>query len=133
MAKIIIAGQAVVVKSEVSLDELKEIKKYRPDALTLYKGEGSEKEPDFMIGFSAGAGTVGKYGVEFGSASHDDDKLATVTMVIPEEVEDVKKYVSDAIGAAVLKLNRLEASLPEVVSEIEKEREEIDGIITIAG
>lgn len=133
MAKIIVAGQAVVVKSEVSLEELKEIKKYRPDALVLYKGEGSEKEPDFMIGFSSGAGTVGKYGVEFGSESHDDDKLATVTMIIPEDVEDVKGYVSDAIGAAVLKLNKLESSLPEVVSEIEREREEINGIITIAG
>lgn len=134
MAKIIVAGQAVVVTSSLTLDEIKEVKKYRPEALVLYKGEGPEKEPDFKVGFSkCSGGSVGTYGVEFGSESHDDDKLATLTMIIPEDVEDIKGYVSDAIGAAVLKLNKLEESLPEVLKEIKEEREKIDEIITIAG
>ena len=133
MAKIIIAGQAVVVTSSLSLDDIKELKKYRPDALTLYEGEGSEKEPVFKVGLACGAGTIGTYGVEFGGESHDEEKLATVTMVIPAAVEDVKEYVSDAIGAAALKLSQLEEALPEVLEEIKKEREKIDGIIEVIG
>ena len=133
MAKIIVAGQAVVVTSSISLEDIEKIKKYRPDALVLYKGEGAEKEPDFKIGISCGAGSVGKYGVEFGCETHDEAKLASTTMVIPECVEDVDEYVSDAIGAAVLKLNKLEKDLPKVLEEIDKERAEIKEMISVVG
>ena len=133
MAKIIVAGQAVVVTSSISLEDLQKVEKYRPDALVLYKGEGAEKEPDFKIGLSDGAGRIGKYGIEFGAESNDEQKLASVTMIMPEPADDVKEFISDAIGASVLKLSELEKIVPEVLEEIEKEREEISRVITIAG
>ena len=133
MAKILIAGQAVVVTSSLTLDEIAEIKKYRPEALVLYEGEGPEKEPVFKIGVSKSSGKINTFGAEFGGESHDEEKLATLTMVIPETCEDVKGYVVDAIGASILKLNKLEESLPGVLNEIKAERAQIDEVISVVG
>lgn len=133
MAKITVAGQAVVVTSEMKLEDLKTIKKYRPEALTLFQeDENGGKDPIFGIGVGKGCGDINKYGAEFGSASRDDAKKAQITMCLPEGVENVKEYISDTLGAALLKLNRLEATLPTVIEEIEAEKQQIAANITIA-
>ena len=54
MAKIMVAGDAVVVTSDMKLEDIKLVKKYRPEALTLFEGEGEEKEPVFKIGIGDG-------------------------------------------------------------------------------
>ena len=50
MAKVKVAGQAIVIISEIKLDDIKTVAKYRPAALTLYEGEGDDREPVFAIG-----------------------------------------------------------------------------------
>ena len=131
MAKITVAGQAVVVTSEMKLDDLRTIKKYRPRALTLYEGEGDEKEPVFAIGVTDGVGGFNSVGIEFGSESRDEAKKAQMTFLIPEEVKDVKAYVSDHFGASLLKLNRLEATLSGTLAEIAREKAAIEENITV--
>ena len=130
MAKIIVAGDAVVITSDVKLEDIKLVKKYRPEALTLFEGEGQEKEAVFKIGI--GASSIGKYGVEFDRESRDDDKLATLTVLIPAGTKDAKEYVSDVYGRPVLMLNKLEATLPGVIEEIAAEKAAIEANITVA-
>ena len=48
MAKIVIAGDAVIVTSTMKLEDIKTIAKYRPKALTLMGGEDG-KEPIFAV------------------------------------------------------------------------------------
>jgi len=81
MAKIVIAGDAVVVTSALKLEDIHTIEKYRPKALVLKGGEDG-KEPIFAIGTTSGAGNINEVGASFGRESHDEGKLATVTMVI---------------------------------------------------
>lgn len=133
MARITIAGQAVVVTSAMKLEDIKTIKKYRPDALTLKGGEDG-KEPIFSISVcSSGAGNINKYGAEFAHATHDDAKLATMTIVIPHNDDvDIKAVVADTIGAYVLNLNKLEETLPSVMNEIAAEKARILANITVA-
>lgn len=132
MAKITVVGQAVVVTSSMKLEDIKLVEKYRPEALVLYVGEGAEKEPDFKIGTTSfGNGCISKYGVEFDSETRDEQKLATLTEVLVNEVEDIKGFVSDAYGPAVLKLNELEGALPGVIREIADMKARIDANITI--
>ena len=132
MAKITVAGQAVVVTSGTKLDDLKLVKKYRPDALTLYS-EGEEKEPVFKIGFCAdGSGSIGTYGIEFPETSYNDEGLAQVTLLYEGETEDLKESIVDSIGGAILKLNKLEKKLPDVVAEIAAERAAVLAQIRIA-
>jgi len=71
-------------------------------------------------------------GASFGRESHDEGKLATVTMVIGSTAGDVKEWVADRIGTAVMYLNRLEDTLPAVLDEIAAEKATIMSNITVA-
>lgn len=128
MAKITIAGQAVVVTSEMALEDIKTIKKYRPNALILKGGEDG-KEPIFALGI--GEGRINKVGASFCEATRDDAKKATLTMTTNYNGEDIKGFVLDEIGAAVGYLNQLEATLPAVLDEIKSERDAIAANINI--
>ena len=130
MANITIAGDAVVVTSSLSLENLKLIEKYRPDALVLKGGEDG-KEPVFLIGTTCGKGSINKNGAEFSGESHDDAKLATITMTGVVKGEDVKESVADALGQALIKLNKLEETLPTVLDEIAAEKAAVMENITL--
>lgn len=131
MAKITIAGDAVVVTSAMKLEDIKTVKKYRPDALVLKGGEDG-KEPIFKLGVCSGAGSICKYGAEFGSETHDDEKKAVMTLICDCREGDIKEVVADTIGAYVLNLNKLEATLPGVLEEIATEKEQIMSNIAVA-
>lgn len=131
MAKIVIAGEAVVVTSAIKLEDLRKVAKYRPDALVLKGGEDG-KEPIFRIGVCSGTGKINKYGAEFGAETHDDAKLATITLVTGALEGDIREAVAEAIGASILNLNKLEETIPTVLAEIDAEKAAILGNITIA-
>lgn len=131
MAKITIAGDAVVVTSELKLEDIKTIKKYRPAALVL-KGGDDGKEPIFKLGVANGAGSINKYGAEFGSETHDTEKKAVMTLLCDCGEGDIKEVVADTIGAYVMTLNKLEATLPTVLEEIAVEKQQIMSNISVA-
>lgn len=134
MAKIVIAGDAAVVTSELKLEDIRKVAEYRPDALVLRGGEDG-KEPIFKIGVTDGTGKINKYGAEFGSETHDDAKLATITLdfrvILGDFGGDVREAVAEAIGTSILNLNKLEETLPAVLAEIEDEKATILSNITI--
>lgn len=132
MAKITIAGDAVVVTSSMTLEDLKLIKKYRPKALNLMGGENN-KELLFSIMIGNGAGSVNENGAIFGRTTPDDAKLACITMHIGEHTGSVTEFVADMIGGAVGMLSKIEETLPAVVDEIKAERESILANIQIVG
>lgn len=131
MAKITIVGDAVVITSAMKLEDIKTVKKYRPDALTLKGGEDG-KEPIFKLGVCTGAGSISKYGAEFGSETHDDEKKAVMTLICDCHEGNIKEAVADTIGAYVLNLNKLEDTLPSVLEEIAVEKERIMSNISVA-
>lgn len=131
MANIVIAGDAVVVKSSLKLEEIQTIAKYQPKALTLMGGEDG-KEPIFSVGTSTDSGDITVYGASFGRA--DADGKATITLVTPGiPNEKVKEWVADKLGAAITNLNALEAKLPDVLSGIAAQRAAVMENITVAG
>lgn len=131
MAKILIAGDAVVVTSAIKLEDLRDIKKYRPSALVLKGGEDG-KEPIFAIDVEEGKGEINKNGVCFGSATRDDAKLATLTMATSCVEGDIKEFVADKLGSALINLNKLEETLPSVVQSIAAEKAQVLGAISVA-
>ena len=130
MAKTVVAGDAVVITSAMALEELKTIKKYRPETLVLKDEEG---EPIFAVGVTRGSGCISKYGAEFGSESHGEDPKACITMIVPGITGDVEAQVSEMVGPAILRLNEIEDTLPAVLEEIENEKAAIRSTITVAG
>lgn len=132
MAKVTIAGRALVITSDLKLTDLETVRKYQPKALILMGGEDG-KEPVFAVAAVRGsAGKIGNIGVEFGEETHDDAKLATMTLMVPSDVEDMKEYVADKYGAALMNLAKLETVLPAVVEAISAEKQSIMDSISVA-
>lgn len=132
MAKIVIAGDAVVVTSSLKLEDIRTIAKYRPKELVLKGGEDG-KEPIFAIGVTDGCGNINEVGASFGRETHDEEKLASITMCTGAGTTgDIKEWVADRIGGAIINLNKLEEKLPAVLEEIEAEKAEVMSNITVA-
>lgn len=123
MAKILIAGSALVIKSGYSLDEIKTLEKYRPKALTIF--EEDDKTELFKVGTTKGDGSIGTFGASFGRSSADDDKKATITIDIPADVTDAKKYAEDTVGVAIVYLNKVEDQIPDALASVEEERAKV--------
>ena len=131
MAKIVIAGDAVVITSAMKLEDLRDVKKYRPTALVLKGGEDGN-EPIFAINVTNGNGDINQYGASFGAATRDDKQLATITLVAPGVEGDIKEFVADKLGSALINLNKLEETLPGVVQSIAAEKAQVMSAISIA-
>lgn len=132
MAKIIVAGEAVVITSSMKLTDLETIKKYNPKALVLMGGEDG-KEPVFCIGVNRGkTGSINQFSVDFGAETRDDKKLATMTLMTSGVTGDVKEFVADKYGAALMLLNKLEATLPAALEAIAADKKAILENITIS-
>lgn len=133
MAKIVVAGDAAVVTSTLKLEDIKTIEKYRPNELILKGGEDG-KEPIFRIGTTDGHGSINSVGASFGREASDGTGLASITMVLNNvPADEVKDFVVDRLGSAVIHLNALEAKLPEVLRDIAAERATVLQNITVAG
>jgi hypothetical protein len=134
MAKVTIAGDAAVVTSSMKLEDLKTIAKYRPKALSLRGGEdGKELIYSIAVSKYGGSGEINKNGAVFASASHDEHKLATITMHIGDIGDgDIKEIVADQIGTAITNLNKLEETLPDVLEEIAVEKTAVMNNISVA-
>ena len=133
MAKIVIAGDAVVVTSTLKMEDIKTIEKYRPNDLVLKGGEDG-KEPIFRLGTTTCAGSINSVGVSFGREASDGSKLATITMIAEgQKPGNIKEWVADTLGGALVNLNALEAKLPEVLDAIAAQKATVMENITVAG
>lgn len=131
MAKINVIGDAVVVTSAMKLEDIRLIKKYRPKALVLSEEIDGVKEPVFAISVSE-CGEISEYGASFSGETRDDEKKATITTVLKGAPADLKEYLADKLGGALMKLNKLEEQLPAVLAEIAAEKQAVMEQITIA-
>lgn len=131
-AKFTIAGNALVITSSMSMGNLETIKKYRPKALKLMGGENNKEELFCIDVVSGGNGSISAFGACFGSATHDAEKKACITVDLGNVTGDIKDYVADKYGQAVIYLNQLEATLPAVLTEITEQKAGIIANITVA-
>ena len=129
MARIVIAGDALVIESAHTLEEIKTLEKYRPKALTLYDEDG--KTEIFKVGSTVGRGSIGEFGASFGSAAKNDEKKATITLNIPADTTDAKAYAEDLIGVAIIHLNAVEAQFADALASVDEERAKVRENITL--
>ena len=130
-ASVKVAGDAMVLTSGVAFDDIKKVAKYRPEALIL-KGGKDNKEELFRIGVTTGKGNVNQYGVSFAKESRGEQGFAQLTIMLPDGAKDVKEYVSDTYGRAILMLNKIEETFPAVLGEINTEKARVEAVITVA-
>lgn len=126
--KTTIIGSAVVITAETLLDDIKRLKKYKPDALVL---SDENKDPVFRISTTHGGGTIDKFGIEFSDTKSDAEGHATCTIFLSANAEDIKEAVADLIGAPLMRLQKLEDALPDVIAKLDQERAAVMDSITI--
>lgn len=123
MAKIKVVGDVMVVESTQTLEDIKTLEKYNPKALFLYEeDEDGKKKQVFRVCSTAGKGSIGQYGASFGSETHDGRGIATITMCLPDGVEDAKEYVAEAVGLAIVRLNKVEEQFAEALTKVEADK-----------
>lgn len=129
MARIIIAGDAIVIESSQKLADIKALEAHRPKALVLCDDDG--KTELFRVGTTSGQGTIGKYGASFGGESRDGNGKATITMTIPSGVADAKKYAEDMIGVAIIHLNKVEEQFAGALESVNQDIAAVRSTITV--
>lgn len=131
MAKVTVAGKAIVITSTLKLADLETLKKYASKSLILMGGEDG-KEPIFAVTAVPGsAGKVNKYSLEFGDK--DPDGFAVITIMAPVGVDDMKEFVADTYGQVLMNLAQLEAQLPAVIEDLAAKKAAIVDSIVVAG
>ena len=132
MAKIIIAGDAVVLQSTKKFEDIKKLEKYAPKSLIIYdEDEDGKKFPVFKVGTTRGEGSIAPSAVFFGSAARDGSGLATITKCVPPAVTDAKAWVADEYGTAVIQLNKVEAAFDAALAEIDEAKAAVEANIEV--
>lgn len=120
MANIIITGSAIVLKSSLTLDTIKKLKKYMPSAL---KVQDDKERLVFKADIAAeGNGSVCEKAVYFAPVTHDAEKKATVTLQIPDSVTNAAEYAADLLGAAFTALEGLEDTMCAASVEVDEKK-----------
>lgn len=107
----------VFVTSAYDIETLKKVKKFRPEALVLYKGEGKEKEPVCAIGVS-GSASANEMGVTFAKNSVTTPKVATMSIELPNgktTVEEINEFVREKLGLAIVNCTKIEEQIAEAM------------------
>ncbi len=125
-AKIILTGDACIIKSGVKLDDWKKVLKFEPD-FGLYN---EDNEPIFLVAIDENMGSLNNNGAVF-STRADHDGYAVITTVIDPAVEDKVQAVTDKLGTALLRLNELEGKVPEKIEAANNKEQEIREAITL--
>lgn len=126
-----IVGNTAVIQSGFTLEKLLRVQKNAPEKLILYAEDDSAK-PVFKIGFTdSPEGSFGNFGVNFYLGLESDPAQKPSISVPVNTAGDKKEYVANKYGAALRKLNKLEAGLHDAVSQIDREHAEILGAITV--
>ena len=134
MAKIKLVGEVAVVESAAKLEDIILLEKYEPKALYLYETdeETGKKKPVFRVTAKADVGSINNMGASFAASSPDERGVACITMCLPRDVEDPREYVMDAIGQGIVKLEKIEAKIPEALAKVEADKAEVESHIEFA-
>ena len=111
-----IVGNAMVITSGISMEDLQKIYSYTPESLQMVDEEGNTT---FAIAVGTNA-SFSNAGVVFNSSNNQGKAIATIMLPNVEE-EDKTNYVLNKYGKGLLRLQDLEAQLNEAVEQMKKE------------
>jgi len=132
--KIKISGNAFVITSDLSVEDILFVAKNAPDKLKVR--EKVSKDSDevgnelFAISYNEAHASITGFGIAFNGKTRDEKGLATFTGTIPAGVANAKEFVADKISAVAAYLPELEKSVPKAVKEQKEAREKLLESIT---
>jgi len=130
--KIKTIGNSLVVTTEVTMEDLKKLQAGKSEALALTKEVDGKKQEYFRV--AAGkTGSLNTFGATFSADTNTAPKKAMLTVDISGKGtdEDVKKYVAEKFGAAILNLRKVEEQFQPALTQIAEEQEFLSGLIDV--
>lgn len=118
-----LVGNAFVITSDVPYKDLLLVAEYAPEKLVLKGGEDG-KDEIFRVLVEGENGSLDDNGATFGCTEQGENKVATITMLIPK-CENAKEYIADKYGEALTNLNKLVETIPAAVEEVKANRKAI--------
>jgi len=131
MAQLKVLGTAAVITSSVKLAQLKQLEKFKPNALKLVEETKPGAATTKFIVKTGDMSSVNQYGIVFSNESVNG--FATATIGIPSYIkpEDKADYATDTFGYAMLNLNELEAQIVEATDELAADFNAMSNSITV--
>lgn len=126
MARITIAGDAIVVTSAIKTEVLVKLAKFKPKALKLFD---TENKKDELYAVSTGKDpSFTKFGATYSGTNADG--FATATLPLPTGLEDKATFVKDTYGYALLSLNTLEGQIENAADGMAADFDTIDSNVS---
>lgn len=122
-----IAVDKLIVTSAYTLDEIKMIEKYKPEALKLVD---EDKNLVFKYGVAKFEGSISDNGIMFDKV--DGDGKAAIVYDIPADADKRVDYVVDNLGVAIERIKEVEADLDDIIKDIKDAKDAVKQSITIA-
>lgn len=125
MSTVKVVNNVAFVESALTVEQLKNLKKHRPDALKLTCGE--TKKVVFAVDVGED-GCISDYGAVFANEKADGTAYITIDM---GDAEDPKKFIYENFGAGLVKLNKLEQNIAAAAAEVSAEKAQVYDSIVI--
>ena len=126
--KVIVAGCACVVFSELTPEEIERFKRYQPDALTMC--DENNPETVFTVDIDDGPGKLEDSEAVFSRTKSVEGK-ATITILLDPEEEDKPAMVQEKLGPALLRLRELEAALLSRMDGLAEAEKKVSAMLTL--
>lgn len=126
-------GNAMVITSDVSLNDFLVVAKYSPKNLLLYEHDEKTQKAEavFRVAISDDSnGCVSKFGVALSNRT-DQNQHATVTVQLPADFDATIDNIEDLYGEAIMNLCQVEENVLAAIPEIQTDREAVRMKITI--
>lgn len=122
MANIKVLGDAVVLTSDLKIEDIEMVQKLRPQETSLWEEKDGKQVPVFRISVSEDDGKVhpgdiSAYGITFRKASREGG-FAQITFAVPRGEGSLKELVADAFGGPLMNLLQLEEKMRDVIRDI---------------
>lgn len=132
MANIKVSAENVIIESSASLEELKRIERFTPEALQL-----SDEDGKVYFGINTGnQSMINEFGVTFADETIGDAKHAYITIPVLESVkssnDDIKTFVAENYGKAIKNLNTIESKLSDITKKINDDIDEVKSLVEFA-
>lgn len=126
--KVIVAGCACVVFSELTPEEIERFKRYQPDALTMC--DESNPENTFTMDIDDGPGKLEDSTAVFSRTKSVEGK-ATITILLDPEEEDKPAMVRQNLGPALIRLRELESALLSRMDGLADAEKKVNAMLTL--
>lgn len=118
----------VTFESVLTLDQMRNLRRYNPDALVLKK----DKEPIFAMDYTIGEGSVNNNGIVLDSFKNDGKMFMTIDLYMADLNEEQKrKVIRDRFGVILAHAKEIEDQCIAALGAVEATLQSVENDIHI--